>query len=338
MNKNQKLTYLKKYGTNPLSYLTLSDSLSTYSGKWEGYIAYHHFLKTAIILGDPIVSSKDYNTVVEDIKNSFSSKKITLCFFLCKQNLITTLKQHGFKGLCFGQEALINLQKFDLSGKSKSSIRSSINYATKKHLHVEEYKYTRDKSQDIENEIVTTSHDWCKLQNMPELNFAFSHVDFNNYQDARYFTCRDGGKIVGFLTYYPIFGKNSYYLDLTRRCIDAPRGTIDYLLVKSIEQLKQENIQNIYIGGSPLYYQFVNSTVNSPFTTNLFTLLQGLFEFFYPTKSEFFFKNKYATDWEPYFIYYYPRFHMRIFLAIIDAVYNGGIASIALYKLKNYFC
>jgi phosphatidylglycerol lysyltransferase len=246
------------------------------------------------------------------------------------------LKHHGFKGFCFGQEALINLQKFNLNGKKKSSIRSSVNHSIKNHLQVEEYNHITNKSLDIEQSILNISQEWCSLQNMPELNFAFGHVSFDMYPDARYFICKDKKKIVGFLNYYPIFDKQSYYLDLTRRRVNSPRGTIDFLIVKSIEQLKNENIQSIYIGGSPLYYQFINSSINTPFITNLFSLLKESFEFFYPTKSEFFFKKKYAPDWEPYFIYYYPRFNIRIFLAIIDAIYNGGIASMALYKIKNF--
>ncbi|MCK4824421.1 hypothetical protein KA005_52195, partial [bacterium] len=67
MDKDHRLLYLKKYGSNPLSYLTLSDSLSTFSGEWDGYVAYHQFLKAAIILGDPIVSPELYPAVIKDI-------------------------------------------------------------------------------------------------------------------------------------------------------------------------------------------------------------------------------------------------------------------------------
>ena len=335
MDKDHRLSYLKKYGSNPVSYLTLSDSLSTLSGKWDGYIAYHQFLRAAIILGDPIVSPESYHTVINDIKNTFSSKKINICFFLCKNNIIKTLQQQGFKGFCFGQDAIINLQKFNLSGKAKWSIRSSINYAKRNNMTVEEYKYTSNRSLSIENDILAISYEWCRMKKMPELSFAFGHVDFDNFQDVRYFICRHKGKIVGFLSYYPIFGKNSYYLDLTRRGIDSPRGTIDFLTVESLETLKKEKVEKIYIGGSPLYFQSLDPMINSRFTSNLFSLSKLLFEFFYPTKSEFFFKKKYATEWEPYYIFYYPRFSIRMPLSIINAVYKGGIAALVIHRSKH---
>ena len=183
-------------------------------------------------------------------------------------------------------------------------------------------------------EIISIAIEWCRLKKTPELSFAFGSVDFDNYEGARYFVCKHKEKIVGFISYYPIFGVNGYYLDLTRRGLHAPRGTIDYLIVKSFEILKEEGAKKIYIGFSPFSFLAHSGSINSRFYRNLFTFVKPLFEFGYPAKSEFFFKKKFATDWEPNYVVFYPRVSIRNLLSLINSIYEGGIAAFVITKLK----
>ena len=112
---------------------------------------------------------------------------------------------------------------------------------------------------------------------------------------------------------------------------------MDYLIVKSFETLQKENIDKIYIGGTPLSFHKLDKTGNLRMTETIFYILKPVFEFFYPSKSEFSFKKKYATDWEPLYLVYYPRFSVRIFLSLVNAIYEGGIASLCFYKIKHNF-
>jgi len=333
-NYEYQLSCLKKYGTNPLSYLTLSENLLIIRGGWDGYIAYKNHFKTAVVLGDPIVSDESMQESVRDLKQALCASKYHICFFLCKEKMKKPLRDEGFKGFCFGQDAIVNLNDFNLSGKKKWSIRSSVNYAKKHNMIVEEYKHISHRSKDTEDEIKKISAEWIRMKKEPELNFAFGHVDFEKNKEVRYFISKHEGETTGFLTYYPIYGKNCYYLDLTRRKNDSPRGTIDYLMVKSFEILKKEGVEKIYIGCSPLFFQKLDPKINIRFTTVFFRAYTPFFGFLYPAKSELFFKKKYATEWEPHYIFYYPRFSLRIFLSMINAIYNGGIASIIIHKFK----
>ena len=225
---------LQKYGRNTLSYLTLSKTLETFSGTWNGYIAYRNKFNTAVVLGDPIVPDSDLALALKEFKETQSNNHTHICFFVCSGRIIDTLKKENFKGFLIGHEAIVNLSKFDVSGRKAWSIRSSLNHARKCQLVVEEYQFNKHRSKEIEQELHRITQEWCHIKKMPELTFAFGHVDIETYQDARIFICRKKDKIVGFLVYFPIYSINSYYLDLSRRNLDAPRGTIDYLFVKSL--------------------------------------------------------------------------------------------------------
>ncbi|MCJ7570412.1 MAG: DUF2156 domain-containing protein [Candidatus Thermoplasmatota archaeon] len=334
-NINYRLSCLKKYGKTSLSHLTLSNSLSIFCGDWDGYIAYKKIFKCAIVLGDPIVPAGLLEQALKDIKEWAKSKKLQIFIFVCTKNGYESFEKQGFKRVCWGYEALINLNKFNIKGGKKGSIRRSINHAVKNNLIVKEYGYISNRNKNIENEIQRITNEWCQIKKIQEPTFLIGKVDFENNYGTRYFICKHNNKIVGFLKYCPIFGKkNSYYLDLGRRSIKSPRGTIDYLIVKSFEKLSKEGIEKVYFGPSPYSFLSPDITKYSHLSEKLFVLLRPLFELIYPAKSEFFFKYKYATSWEPSYVYYYPRLNIRMLLSLVHFVYPGGFASIFLQKTK----
>jgi phosphatidylglycerol lysyltransferase len=334
-DKDYRYSWLKKSGMNSLSYLTISKNLKSYKGDWGGYIGYKQLFKCAVILGDPIVQKKDLHEAIRDFKKNCISKNVHICIFLNTDYSKEVLIKEGFRGLFVGQEAIVDLNKFSISGKEGWSIRSSINYAKRNKMIVEEYNQKENKCSFTEKELHRITKEWCQVRKMNELTFAFGHVDFENLDSGRYFICKHKGRIVGFITYFPIYGLNSYYLDLSRREINAPRGTIDYLIVKSFEVLKNEGIKKVYIGYSPAANS-QNSLNNQNFITNFFILFRPWLNIFYPFKSEFFFKKKYATEWQDNYFYYYPKISIRMLFALLHSIYTGGIATIIFNKIRYF--
>ncbi|MEM0493635.1 MAG: DUF2156 domain-containing protein [Candidatus Thermoplasmatota archaeon] len=331
---DDRLYNLRRYGRNSLSYLTIADDVLVFTGEWKGYIAYKTFLSTAIVLGDPITPDESLQSALRSFKEYNSSRNMSICFFCSTDRTLPALKQEGFKSIYIGKEAVIDLRSFNLNGKKRASIRSSIHHAERHNLTVEEYQYNTERSSSIETEIHAISEEWKHIRRMPELTFAFGHVDFNRYKDVRYFICRHQGRITGFISLYPIYASNSYYLDLTRRRINSPRSTIDYLIVESLKKLKEEGVNRVYIGFSPLSFIGSEDKFNSNLIRELLVLFKPLFHFFYPARSEFFFKDKFATDWEPNYICYYPRMSMNLLLSLIHILYPGGIGGLMINKIK----
>jgi phosphatidylglycerol lysyltransferase len=332
-NNTERKSSLRKYGRHSLSYLTLSHKLDAITGEWKGYIGFKNLFKTSIILGDPIVPNEDLNMAIADLKETQIKQKNHICFFINSKYIIKNLMQHDFKGFLVGHEAIVTLSKFTTSGRKKWSLRSSIKNANKRHLKIEEYKIKKKRSPDIENQLHEITNEWCKIKKMPELTFAFGHIDFNTFKDARVFICKKNQRIEGFLVYFPIYYSNSYYLDLSRRRINAPNGTIDFLFVKSFEILKKEGIKKIYIGYSPILSNKITN-FNTKCGGIFFKMLKPFLTFFYPAIKEYNFKKKYATEWEPNYFFYYPRISIRMLFGLVHAIYSGGIGGIIFTKLK----
>jgi len=335
---NNCISDLKKYGNSSLSYLTLSKKLSVFrSKKWNGYFAYKEFFNSVIILGNPVVPKESIKEAVDDLLKTFSKNKKHLGFFLCSEEVANILKKKGFKTYFFGKEAVINPKKFNISGKKGWSIRSSVNYARRNKMIVEEYKCSKKRNLKLEDEINEISNEWRIRKKNPELDFAFGHVNFNDYKNIRYFICKQKRKVVGFINIYPIYRINSYYLDLTRHGNNSPRGTIDFLYYECIKKLEQEGIEKIYIGLSPLSFLKSYNNEHNQNYIKIMIIFHPLLELIYPFKSEFFYKKKFATDWESNYVCFYPRISIRTLFSLLHSVYEGGFAGIFIYKIKSFF-
>jgi phosphatidylglycerol lysyltransferase len=329
---------LKEYGSCSLSYLTLFKNLNIFNcNESEGYFAYKEFFKSVVILGDLIVPLDQLDNAIKEMISSFSEKNEHIVFFLCTTRNVRLLMNNGFKVYYFGSEAVVDLEKFSISGNKHWKIRSSINYARKHNMKVEEYKFNEKRDYNIESEISKISEEWKQTKSEPELNFAFGRLNFNYLKDCRYFICKYNKDIVGFITLYPIFGLNSYYLDLTRRAINAPRGVIDFLYVECFNLLKCQGIKKVYIGFSPLSFLKNGLDINSGRYINFLKRMYPIFNIFYPAESELFFKRKYATDWEPNYICFYPRISIRSLFCLLHSIYEGGLAGLLSHKIKHNY-
>ena len=331
--RDYRIECLQKYGNNSLSFLTLDDSLSSFRGKWDGYIAYKELLKTAVVLGDPIVPNESLRQAVKDLKDAFSLKKFHICLVACTQNAIDVLQKEGFKGIYIGCEAVVDLKKFNISGNKNWRIRSSVNYAKRNYMIVEEYLYASKRDHNLENEIKTVSDEWGSMKKIPVYSFGCGLIDFEKNK-VRYFVCKHKNKVVGFITYCPIPATKNYYLDLQRVGMDALRGTMDYIMVESFEMLKREGVKKIYIGLAPLSFPTQMKNIDTLTTNTLFSLLKPFFEFIYPAKTEFLFKKKYATYWETNYMFFYPRISIRAFLSFLRVFYKGETMSLITHRTK----
>ncbi len=87
-------------------------------------------------------------------------------------------------------------------------------------------------------------------------------------------------------------------MDLTRRAINSPRGTMVFLIVKSFEILLEENVDKVYIGWSPFHFYIKNNSLIHPFTNSIFFRLILISVIFW-----LFFDQMFPSIWKNCVIY-----------------------------------
>ncbi len=120
-------------------------------------------------------------------------------------------------------------------------------------------------------------------------------------------------------------------MDLTRRRLDSPRGTMDLLLWKAFRHLSQEGFRRVYMGMVPRALWEHPQDLRSMAMKTAFRH----FGLLYPMETERFFKNKFGPTWEPRYSLFYPRIRLRGMLALFRLIWPGGISGIVRHKLAR---
>ncbi|MEW6070032.1 MAG: DUF2156 domain-containing protein, partial [Candidatus Thermoplasmatota archaeon] len=296
----------------------------------NGYVGYVEHANVAVVLGDPICSDEQAHQLIYEFKSFCKKNKWHTCFFGCAEKELENFKDCGFKILYIGSEPFVALDKFTATGSKMQSVRRGINHAKRAGVCIEEHSYANDK---IKVELDAVTKDWLYTKRMPELSFMVGRLSFE--PDKKYFIASKNGIAIAFAVYNPIYTTKSYYLDLNRRIRTAPNGTMEYLLVESFEKLKHEGAQRVYLGLSPFSNIQDIANNNNPFINRLMSFLYENFDFFYSTKSEYFFKQKLSTGYERRYMCYYPRISLRMLYAIFLAFCPGGVKEMISYKLRR---
>jgi lysylphosphatidylglycerol synthetase-like protein (DUF2156 family) len=135
---------------------------------------------------------------------------------------------------------------------------------------------------------------------MGEMGFTLGHFSLEALNACRVFLCHSETRVEAFCTWLPYRQGTAVVLDLMRKRSGAPPGTMDILLTKSLEALRQEGLREASLANAPL------ANVEGP-RNNLERGVNLLFEnlnAFYGYKNLFQFKKKFAPRWEGRYLVY----------------------------------
>jgi phosphatidylglycerol lysyltransferase len=327
---------LKKYGGTSSSYLTLNKGVKYFiPDSFDGYIGYVEYANTVVAL-EPVCSTAHVSEIIHGFKSFCIKNKKHICFFGCTEETHEIFETEKFKTLYIGSELFVSLDKFTTAGGRMASVRRGINHARQANIRIEECFPEDGKSyfpyNKVKEGMYAVTKDWLKTRATPELTFMVGNLSFE-LPDKKYFIAFNDENVKAFAVYNPIYARKSYYLDLNRRRRNAPNGTMELLFSESFKSLKQEGTNKIYLGLSP--FSNMQNMENHFFLSKIMRFLYEHFDFFYPAKSEYFFKQKFSTGSEKRYLCYYPKLSPRMIYAIFLSFCPGGLRKLIFHKIKK---
>lgn len=138
-----------------------------------------------------------------------------------------------------GQEGIIDVEKFNLQGKDRKSMRNALNSLTKKGYTTEIIKAPL--SEQLLDELERVSNEWLNEFEKKEIVFAEGKFDRELIENQTVIVLKDEQhKIVTFLNIITDYTPNELTYDMIRRTIDAPNGSMDAVIITMIEHAKNE--------------------------------------------------------------------------------------------------
>ncbi|WP_185806892.1 phosphatidylglycerol lysyltransferase domain-containing protein [Bacillus salinus] len=303
LNNDVDITYftqfIKKNGGNHLSHLTYMQDKDVYWAQ-EKQVAfiYKIIANKAVVLGDPLGDQVLLKRALVEFNDYCQKAGIKPIYYqICPENM-QYYHELGYTFRKIGEEGIVSLDTFSLTGKNGAKLRSTLNKFTRNSytFRVLQPPY----SKELLQELTSVSNNW--LANKKEKGFsvvAYSDDYVSNFPIG--VIEESNGRIVAFATIATDY-KNNVTIDLMRKHQESPAGTMDVMFVHILNWAKGNGYNSCSLGMAPLAN--VGQSKDAFFSEKLLRIAYEKGNKYYNFKGLFYFKTKFATNWEPKYVAY----------------------------------
>ncbi len=293
---------IDEHGHSSLARLALlPDKEYYFSPQRQSVVAFVVKGRSAIVLGDPIGPMGDRMETIYGFREFCRNNDWFPAFYEVPPEQLETYKQMGWHWIQIGEEAIVDLQKFHLKGKSNQSLRTAMNRLTKTGHRLEVHQPPI--SPALLEQLKPVSDEWLRHKNGSEKQFSIAWFDrrhLENYQIAVVYDADD--RIIAFTDLLSGYNKKEVTIDLMRHRAEVENGTMEFLFVSLLNYFKDAGYDTLSFSLSPL--AGVGAASTSP------SIEKGLRHFtkylnrFYSFNGLHQFKHKFQPDWEPRYLVY----------------------------------
>ncbi len=294
------------YGYNTLATFALGPQKQRFfSSNGKAFISYVLQGHVVLVIGDPIGPVHELPLVLTEFLTFWRARHKTIAFWQAREELLDLYRAHSLHMLKIGEDAIIDVQHFTLKGSKLANVRTSIRRAEKSAIHVVFYK-GENICKTHQEQIARISQAWLARKGGSEMGFSMGRFEPGSATPQFTALAFDlQGTLHAFITFIPIYGRNGWSLDLLRRDEQATPGTMELLIVRSLEHFKACGNTIVSLGLAPLNNS--NQCPSSTLHRLGSTLLQHSrkFQHFQTLTS---FKQKFRPAWENRYLIFSHQF------------------------------
>ncbi len=260
----------------------------------SAFIMYARRGRSMVALYDPIgndsAARADLIWAFRDLCDQHHLRPV---FYQVKANNLPFYMDIGLRIVKLGEEALVNLQEFDLNSKGYKDLRYTWNRGQRDGLSLRFYP---PGTAPID-ELKAVSDAWLKNKHTKEKKFslgAFSKSYLDNFTIA---AVEYQGRIIAFVNLLETKQNYSASIDLMRVLQDIPKSTMEFLMVGLILHYQEKGYQYFSLGMVPL--AGMQRRRGAPMIQRLGALVFRRGGRFYNFQGLRRFKEKFATHWQP---------------------------------------
>ena len=231
----------------------------------------------------------------------------------------------GMSLLKIGEEARVLLEHFNLDGKSKKTLRGTVNKLNREGLRLEIVPTQYVPA--LLPKLKSVSDAWLRDKRTREKGFSLGAFDERYlartpmaviWQDdqpiafANLFLCEDS--------------KEEASVDLMRQLPDGPTGLMDYLFVELMLWAKAEGYRWFNLGMAPL--SGLQSRRQAPLWNRFGALIFGRGERFYNFQGLHRYKDKFDPEWEPRYMAVPGGIALPVVLTNVASLISGGLTGV----------
>ena len=315
-------SWVKRYGINSTSYVLLEGPKQYFtSPRVDGFLAYQVRAGVAVIGGDAVCSLRQAPELIRNFVAAMAGCPVVA--YQVSPQMRDAFRKSGFQDIQIGKEAIFDLSRFSIAGGLMELVRAATNKAMREGVVVSEHKPFALGTRSVNHELQVISAEWLRSKGEHEFGFLLGSLGLEQRSAKRYFIARSGGgagRIEGFIVCEPIYGRNGYYLDVTRRRADAIRGTMELITTEILRLMSTEGCEMVSMGLAPLALLDDPDLSGHPRLTSLMRFVYQRVNNNYDFKLLYRYKAKYHPHaWEPrYLCFNQKRLTLRMVYAAVQ--------------------
>ncbi|MBD3921967.1 bifunctional lysylphosphatidylglycerol flippase/synthetase MprF [Paenibacillus sp. PR3] len=291
---------LKREDGNYLTHLLfLRDKSLMWSEDGKAVIGYGRSGKTLVALGDPIGDRDSARALVGQFRDFADRYAAVPVFYQVRAESLPLYHEYGFHFFKLGEEAVIPLADFKLSGRRKADLRAAFN-------RFERNGYTFQMVEPpfsplLLMELKEVSDEW--LGDRTEKGFSLGWFKETYLELAPVALLRDGdNRLAAFASMMPVYDKGrTASIDLMRHRKDLS-GIMDALMVHLLQWAKDQGCSYFNLGMAPLGKVGEYTYSHGGERVARLVFLKG--NHFYGFQGIRRFKDKFDPVWEPRYLAY----------------------------------
>ena len=296
----QAVQLLEKYGDSAVDFFKVAPDKSFFFSKTtDAFVAYRMERGFAIVLHEPVCAKDSKAAVLNEFSNYCNKAGLKAAYYRVDEHTLSLFEPFNKKRLLIGQEAIADVQGFDLAGRDKKALRNSLNSLQKKGFKTAVFPAPHN--DEFIKALQGVSNQWLAAYDREELIFSQGRFDSELLRGQDLVVTTDGeNKPVAFLNVIPDYAPDECTYDLIRKTADAPGGCMDALIIELIKYAKEKGYRYLNLGLAPM------SGLESAETT-----VEKVMKYAYQKIKRFqhyrglrSFKEKYASHWQNKYLVY----------------------------------
>lgn len=290
----------------------------------DAFLMYARRGRSLVALYDPVGPTQARAELIWQFRDLCDLHHARPVFYQVRAENLPFYMDIGLTALKLGEEARVDLRRFDLESKGKDmkDLRYTWNRGQRDGLAVEFH----EAGQAPLAELQAISDAWLGGKATREKGFSLGRFTPEYLHYFRVAVVRYQGRAVAFVNLLETTSHELASLDLMRVVPDAPKMTMEFLMLGLILHYKERGYARFSLGMVPL--SGLQPRRGAPLTQRLGALVFNRGEQFYNFQGLRRFKDKFQPDWEPRYLAVPAGLDPLVALADTAALIAGGLTGL----------
>jgi phosphatidylglycerol lysyltransferase len=321
----QALPLIKQFPSAQAHLALMGDKTLLFDPEHKAFVMYDIEGRSWVTMGDPVGTDDDARrelvwTFLEQCERAGGWP----VFYQVSPADLDLYLEVGMNLLKIGEEARVRLDTFNLDGKSKKTLRGTVNKLARDGLRLE--IVPADAVAPLLPRLKEISDAWLRDKHVREKRFSLGAFDPRYLVRMPMAVVWQNDQPVAFANMFLNETKQEASLDLMRHLPDGPAGIMDFLFVELMQWAQGEGYQWFNLGMAPL--AGLHNRRQAPLWNRFGALVFGRGERFYNFRGLQRYKEKFDPQWEPRYMAVPGGIALPMILANVASLISGGLSGV----------